>query len=24
SFDYLEDQKIIPLHAGKTLQWRKV
>lgn len=24
SFDYLDDQKIIPLHAGKTLQWRKV
>ncbi|MBF7688645.1 dihydroorotase [Acinetobacter rathckeae] len=24
SFDYLEDQQIIPLFAGKTLQWRKV
>lgn len=24
SFDYLDGQKIIPLHAGKTLQWRKV
>ncbi|MBF7682877.1 dihydroorotase [Acinetobacter sp. B5B] len=24
SFNYLEDQKIIPLLAGKTLQWRKV
>ncbi|SDB92789.1 dihydroorotase [Acinetobacter boissieri] len=24
SFDYLEDQKIIPLLAGKTLQWRKM
>lgn len=24
SFDYLEDQKIIPLLAGKMLQWRKV
>ncbi|MDN8296952.1 hypothetical protein QZK11_11820, partial [Acinetobacter baumannii] len=24
SFDYLDNQKIIPLHAGKTLQWRKV
>ncbi|MDB9686804.1 hypothetical protein OPU64_08020, partial [Acinetobacter baumannii] len=22
--DYLDNQKIIPLHAGKTLQWRKV
>lgn len=24
SLDYLTDQKIIPLHAGKTIQWRKV
>ncbi|ENV46572.1 dihydroorotase [Acinetobacter brisouii CIP 110357] len=24
SFDYLENQKIIPLHAGKTIHWRKV
>ncbi|EPF77170.1 dihydroorotase [Acinetobacter rudis CIP 110305] len=24
SLDYLEDQKIIPLHAGQTLSWRKV
>lgn len=24
SFDYLENQKIIPLYAGKTIQWRKV
>lgn len=24
SLDYLENQKIIPLYAGKTIQWRKV
>jgi len=24
SLDYLDDQKIIPLQAGKTLHWRKV
>ncbi|WP_288366663.1 hypothetical protein, partial [uncultured Acinetobacter sp.] len=22
--DYLEGEKIIPLYAGKTIQWRKV
>ncbi|WP_298147339.1 dihydroorotase [uncultured Acinetobacter sp.] len=24
SFDYLDGEKIIPLYAGKTIQWRKV
>jgi dihydroorotase len=24
SFDYLDGDKIIPLYAGKTIQWRKV